>query len=179
MLKFWRSVRRLRRKNTLIGPRIELNLENPSNMGESPVEVAGVAPTVVMVEEESSVEVLEASASMEKEMGDQATGIRDEPVLATVEERTAAEPVLEDVEMGTGDVPDHDTGVGDSHFEDYPGHDFEKVGEFTPEETPQSPSAPAPKIPAEETPTSTEPRRKRFKTLAVRTDLPWVQKLIA
>ena len=39
-------------------------------MGEPPVEVAGIAPTVVVVEEESSVEVLEASASVEKEMGD-------------------------------------------------------------------------------------------------------------
>jgi len=133
-----------------------------------------VAPTVVVVEEESSVEVLEASASVEKEMGDQAVGTGDEPVLATVEERTGAEPVLEDVEMGTGDVPVHDTGVGDSHFEDYPGDDFEKMGDFTPEETPQSPSTPAPEIPTEETPASTEPRRKRFKTLAGRTDLPWV-----
>ena len=81
--------------------------------------------------------------------------------------------------MGTGDVLVHDTGVGDSHFEDYSGDDFEKVGEFTPEETPQSLSAPTPEIPAEETPASTEPRRKRFKTLAGRTDLPWVRKLIA
>ena len=86
-------------------------------------------------------------------------------------------------------------GVGDSHFEDYPGDDFEKVGEFTPEktpqspathapenpaeETPQSPSTPTPENPVEETPASSEPRRKRFKTLAGRTDLPWVQKLIS
>ena len=155
----------------VFGPRIELNLENPSDMGEPPVEVAGVAPTVVVVEEESSVEVLEASASMEKEMGDQTVRIGDEPVRATVEEKTGTEPVLEDVEMGTWDVSVHDTGVGDSHFEDYTGDDFEKVGEFTPEKIPQSPAAPAPKIPTKETPTSTEPRRKRFKTLAGRTDL--------
>ena len=54
----------------VFGPRIELNLENPSDMGELPVEDTRVAPTVVVVEEESSVEVLEASASVEKEMGD-------------------------------------------------------------------------------------------------------------
>ena len=69
--------------------------------------------------------------------------------------------------------------VGDSHFEDYPGDDFEKVGEFTPEEIPQIPTEPVSEIPAEETPSSDEPGRKRFKTLAGRTDLPWVRKLIA
>jgi len=37
--------------------------------------------------------------------------------------------------MGTGDVLVHHMGEGDSHFEDYPGDDFEKVQEFTPEET--------------------------------------------
>jgi len=68
--------------------------------------------------------------------------------------------------------------VGDSHFEDYPGDDFEKVREFTPEETPQSPTEPFPEIPSEETLSSAEPRRKRIKTLAGRTDLPWVRKLI-
>ena len=76
--------------------------------------------------------------------------------------RTGAKRVLDDVKIGTGDEPIHDMGVGDSHFEDYPGHDFEKVGEFTPEETPSS----------------AEPRRKKFKTLAGRMDLPWVRKLI-
>ena len=70
-------------------------------------------------------------------------------------------------------------GIDDSHFEDYPGDDFEKVGEFTPEDTPQSPSAPAPENPIEETPASTELRRKRFKTLAGWMDLPWVRKFIA
>ena len=42
--------------------------------------------------------------------------------------------------MGTGDVPVNDMGEGDSHFEDYPGDDFEKVGEFTLEESSQSPT---------------------------------------
>ena len=120
------------------------------------------------------MEVLEARASVEKEMGDQAVRTGEEPIRETVEERIGAEPVLTDVEMGTGVVPVHDMGVGDSHFEDYPGDDFEKVGEFTSEETSQSSSAPAPEILAEETPASSEPRRKRFKTLARRMDLPWV-----
>jgi len=123
----------------VFGPQIELNLENPSDMGKPLVEVAGVAPTVVEVEEESSVEVLEARDSVDKEMGDQAMRTGDEPVLETVEERTGAKPVLEDVEMGTEDMHVHDIGVDDSHFEDYPGDDFEKVGEFTSADTPQTP----------------------------------------
>ena len=50
---------------------------------------------------------------------------------------------------------------------------------YTPEKTSQSPSTLAPENPTEETPASSEPRRKRFKTLAGRTDLLWVRKLIA
>ena len=42
-------------------------------MGEPPVKVAGVAPTVE-VEDESSVEVLEAKASVEKDAGAKAEG---------------------------------------------------------------------------------------------------------
>jgi len=81
--------------------------------------------------------------------------------------------------MGTGDVPVHEMEVGDSHFEDYPGEDFEKVGDFTPEKTSQTPAEPILESPSEETPSSAESRRKRIKTLAGRTDLPWVRKLIA
>jgi len=55
----------------VFGPQIELNLENPSDMGGPAVEVVGVAPTVVVVKEESSVEVLEVSTSVEKETEDQ------------------------------------------------------------------------------------------------------------
>ena len=54
-------------------PQIELDLGEGSSihdLGEPPVEVAGVAPIVVVEEEESSVEVLEVRASVEKEMGD-------------------------------------------------------------------------------------------------------------
>ena len=143
--------------------------------------------------------------SAEKELGDQAVGAGDKPAHEIVEERAGAEPVLmdveearigdepdleaeefriakepvpADVEMGTGDIPVHGIGEGDSHFKDYPGDDFEKVGEYTPEETSQSPSTPTPEKPAEETPASSESRKKRIKTLAGRTDLPWVRKLI-
>ena len=71
--------------------------------------------------------------------------------LKAIEERIGDGPVFKDVEMGIGDVPVHDMGEGDSHFEDYPGDDFKKVGEFTPEETSQSPTTPALENPAEET----------------------------
>jgi len=48
-------------------PQIELNVSNPTDMGEPPVEAAGVAPTVVVeVEEEFSVEFVG------KKEGDQA-----------------------------------------------------------------------------------------------------------
>jgi len=146
--------------------------------------------------------------TVKKKIGDQEVGTGDDPVLEAEELRTGAEPVLEavemdmgepdvrtgdepvhetvaertrteSVEMGTGDVPVHDMGEGDFHFENFSGDDFEKAGEFTPEETPQTPADPAPAIPSEETPSSAELRRKRIKTLAGRTDLPWVRKLIA
>jgi len=96
-----------------------------------------------------------------------------------VEEKTGAEPVLENVAMKTGDIPVREVGEGDLHFEDYPGDNFERVGKYTPEEPSQSPSTPTPQHPAEETPSSAEPRRKRTKTPAGRTDPPWVRKLIA
>ena len=87
----------------VFGPQIELNLENPFDMGEPAVEAAGVAPTaVVEVEEESSMEVLEASASVKK-VGDQAVRTVDETVHDFVEEGTGVEPILMEVdEVRTG-----------------------------------------------------------------------------
>ena len=160
-----------------------MNLENPSDLGEPPVEATGDPPTVMKIVDEPSVEG--------KAVEEIRTGA--EPVHVDVEEiRTGAEPVLESVEMGTGEEPIlADIGIrtgetpvlraeaGDSFFEDYPGDDFEKVGKITAEETPQLPSDPIPEIPSEETPSSAKPRRKRIKTLGGRTDLPWVQKLVA
>jgi len=84
-----------------------------------------------------------------------------------------------EMELGTGDMPVHGVGGGDSIFEDYPGDSFEKVGEINLEEDPQTPAEPVPSVPSDETLTSAEPRKKRVKTLAERTDLPWIRKLQA
>jgi len=53
------------------------------------------------------------------------------------------------------------------------------VGEIDLEEVPQTPSEPVLSVPSDETPTTAEPRKKRIKTLAGCTDLPWVWKLLA
>jgi len=37
-------------------PHIELNLENPSDLGEPPIEAAGEVPAMMEIEEEPSVE---------------------------------------------------------------------------------------------------------------------------
>jgi len=77
-------------------PQIELNLENPRDLGEPPVEIVGVAPTeVVEVEkEDSSVEFL----AFEKEMkGDQADGTGVVLVLEAAESKTEGQTV------GTGE----------------------------------------------------------------------------
>jgi len=63
-------------------------------MGEPPVEVVGVAPTVVVeAEEESSVEFVEARASMEKKEGDQAKGIGSEPIIKSAEKELGDQAV--------------------------------------------------------------------------------------
>jgi len=84
-----------------------------------------------------------------------------------------------DLELGTGDMPVHRVEGGDSIVEDYPGDLFEKVGEINLEEEPQAPVEPVLSVPSDETLTSVELRKKRVKTLAGRTDLPWVRKLLA
>jgi len=84
-----------------------------------------------------------------------------------------------DVEMRTGDTPVHRVEAGDSFFEEYSGDAFEKVGEINLEKTPQTPSEPILTVPSGETPITGKPRRKRIKTLAERTDLPWVRKMLA
>ena len=106
----------------VFGPQIDLILENPTELEKPPVEVAGVAPTVVVeVEEESSMEV---PASVEKTMRDQAEGTRSEPVLEAAEtklgdeavrtgehvheeDRSGEEPDLMEVDQAvrTGDAP--------------------------------------------------------------------------
>jgi len=88
---------------------------------------------------------------------DQVVRTRYAPVREVMEERTGVEPVLEEVEEETGAMPIRETGKDDLPFEDYPGDDFEKVREFTPEEASQTPPTPVPEQPAE-TPSSAEPR---------------------
>jgi len=53
------------------------------------------------------------------------------------------------------------------------------MGEIYLEERPQTPTEPILSISSDETLTKEGPRRKRLKTLAGCTDLPWVQKLLA
>jgi len=89
---------------------------------------------------------------------DQAIRIGAAPVCEVMEVRTGAEPILEEAVEETGAMPIRETGEGELHFEDYPGDDFEKVREFTPEETSQTPPTPVPEQPAE-TPSSAEPQK--------------------
>ena len=98
--------------------------------------------------------------------------------ILEIGEETLEEGKIE-LDLGTGDVHVHGVGGGDPILEDYPRDSFEKVGEVNLEEDPQTPTEPVLLIPSEETLTNAEPRRKRVKTLAGRTDLPWVQKLLA
>jgi len=84
-----------------------------------------------------------------------------------------------DLNWGTGDAYVHEIGSSDSIFEDYPGNSFEKMGGIDLEEGPQTPIEPVPSISSDETLTREGPRKKRVKTLAGCTDLPWVRKLLA
>ena len=89
----------------VFGPQIELDLGEGSSIHdvEPPIEVAGVAPTeVVEVEEESSIEVVEARSSVVKEEKDQVEGTGDEPVPEPVEMK------LGDRAVGAGEEPAHD-----------------------------------------------------------------------
>ena len=93
------------------------------------------------------------------------------PVLEAIGEGARPELVPEEGEKGSGVFSDLGSGEGDLHFEDFPGDEFERVGDFAAEESTQPSPAPAPKHPVE-TPLGGEPRKKRVKTLAGRTDLP-------
>ena len=100
------------------------------------------------------------------------------PVQGGVGTGIGQEPVPEEVEQYSGGAPEVGSGLGDLRLEDFPSDEFEKVGELSPEESAQTPLALSSQQPAE-SPSSTEPRKKRTKTLAGRTDLPWVRKLQA
>ena len=75
-----------------------------------------------------------------------------------------------------GARPDLGSGEGDLRMEDFPDDVFAKVGDLHPEESSQTPPVLGPEQSAQ-SPSGTEPRKKRFKTLVGRTDLPWVRKL--
>ena len=92
----------------IFGPHIELNPENPSDLGEPPVEAAKEAPAMVEIEDEPSIE--------EKTAEEIGTG--DEPVLTDVEMGTGVKPVLEAMEIGSGGTPVLSAEGGDSFFED-------------------------------------------------------------
>ena len=47
-------------------------------------------------------------------------------------------------EEGAEARPDLGSGEGDLRMEDFPGDDFQKVGDFTPEEPSQTPPVPGP-----------------------------------
>jgi len=103
--------------------------------------------------------------------------------VVEVEDDTSEEGVKIDLNLGTGAEPVHDLGgIGSdslSMFEDYQGDMFEKVGKIDLDEGPQTPSAPVPSIQIDKTLTMQGTRKKRIKTLAGRTNLPWVRKLLA
>jgi len=105
VLKFCDEVE-IEDSSEVFGPLIELDLGEGSSIhdiGEPPVEIAREAPTVVVeVEKESSVEVVEARASVEKMMEDQAEGTGSTPVLQF------AEKELGDQAMEAGGEPAHE-----------------------------------------------------------------------
>jgi len=98
--------------------------------------------------------------------------------VVKIGDETSEEGKIE-LDLGTGDMPVHGVGGGDSIFEDYPGDSFEKVGQINLEDDPQTPAEPIPFVSSNDTLTSAEPRKKRVKTLAGRTDMPWVRKLLS
>ena len=144
------------------GAQLDLNLGTDSSMfdDEPPVEVPGVVPTVVVDEEEED-SLFEIGVSGKETKTDQAEGTGDEPVPEDAQRkqegmvvgtgapvpgadrsgeapdlmevdpavRTGGDPVREEA-AGAG--PDLGSGEGDLRFEDFPGDEFERVGEFTP-----------------------------------------------
>ena len=145
------------------------------DLGVGTVEILEICDEV----EEKELEVFGPQIELDLGEGSSIYDLGEPPVEAAGEVPTMVEILDEPSEEGkavkelrTWASPVHGMEAGDSCFEDYSGDTFEKVGETTPEETPQSPSDPGPAIPSEETPSSAKPRRKRIKTLAGWTNLP-------
>jgi len=170
---------------------------------EPPVEVPGVVPTVV-VDGDSEEDGLEEEVSRKETELEQAEGtgraVPEEARKRTFEEAVGtgeAVPVVEEsgespdpmevdptvrtggrfVEVLEGVDPDLGSGEDDLREEDFPEDIFEKVGDLSPEQSHGPPVQGQEQ--AARTPLDSVPRRKRMKTLAGRTDLPWVRKLQA
>jgi len=98
--------------------------------------------------------------------------------VVEVEDDTSGESVKIDLNLRIEAEPVHDLGgIGSESlpvFEDYLGDTFEKVGEIDLDEGPQTSNEPVPSVPTDETLTRERTRKRRIKTLAGRTDLPWV-----
>jgi len=105
--------------------------------------------------------------------------IGDEPVLETEEIRTGKEPVPADVEMGTGDMPVREMGWVILTLRIFRVMILRRWGNSLLRKPHKHPVTLLLRFPRRKTPSNAEPRRKRIKTSAGRTDLPWVRKLIA
>jgi len=185
-----------------VGPQIKLDMGEGSSIHDDlpAVEVPGVVPTVVVEEEDSSVEIIISGKEMKPDQAEATggepvpedaqsrreglvvgtgepvpdvgrsgeepdlmevdpvvrtgevpvqevveEGTRLEPIPEVAEERTGGELVHEEAAEAAGAEPIQGIGEDDLHFEDFPGDEFMKVGEFTPEESSQTPPAPVPK----------------------------------
>jgi len=113
------------------------------------------------LEQQSRAKIEKKSAEVFREIHD----------VVEVGDNTSKEGKIE-LDLGTEDVPVHEIGGSGPIFEDYPGDSPEKVGEIDLEEDQKTPSDPVPSISFVETLTKDEPRKKRVKTLAGRTDMP-------
>jgi len=92
-----------------------------------------------------------------------------------------AEGIGPQIELDLGTGFDHVRDFGDelfSEIEDHLGESFEKMGEIDLNEGEQTPTEPVPSIPTTGTLIREEPRKKRIKTTAGRTDLLLVQKFL-
>jgi len=83
------------------------------------------------------------------------------------------------LDLGIGSDLVCDFGESLPVFEDYPEDTFEKVGEIDLDEGPQTSSELVPPIPTDDTLTREGTRKRRIKTPAGRTDLPWIRQLLA
>jgi len=107
-----------------------------------------------------------------EESGESPDPMEVDPVV-----QTGGSCVGVDEREAVGADPDLGSGTGDLREEDFPEDVFEKVGDLSPEQS-QGPPVRGQEQ-ASQTPLDSVPRRKRMKTLAGRTDLPWVQKIQA